>query len=76
MDKFFDKVIATIIADFSRYNIRFNYIKNVIESITEFIKNNSGLKLYSNTLHPIYFLVLFTLDPNMDMKIIRVYLKK
>ncbi|WP_421617756.1 sigma 54-interacting transcriptional regulator [Brevibacillus sp. TJ4] len=49
IDRSFDTMIAEINADFTRYSVRFSYIKKVTDSIMEVIKNNFGLSFYSNT---------------------------
>lgn len=49
LDMYFDRIITKISADYSGYNIRLNYIKKVTDGIVEFVKNNYGVKLYSNT---------------------------
>jgi sigma-54 dependent transcriptional regulator of gfr operon len=51
IDRSFDAMVAEINADFSRYSIRFSYMKKVMDSIMEVIKNNFGLSFYSNTSH-------------------------
>lgn len=49
IDRAFDTMVAENNADYSRYSIRFSYMKKMVDSIMEVIKNNFGLSFYSNT---------------------------
>lgn len=49
IDFSFDSMVAEINADYARYSVRFSYMKKMVDSIMEIIKNNYGLSFYSNT---------------------------
>ncbi|MDF2682964.1 MAG: system transcriptional activator [Brevibacillus sp.] len=49
IDRTFDTMVAENNADYSRYSIRFSYMKKMVDSIMEVVKNNFGLSFYSNT---------------------------